>query len=54
MKGDLGSEGKSFCNEVNFLLQSLNETSPHDWAGLDFVTLMYQPFPSKPAYQVPH
>lgn len=43
VKGDSGREGEGFAaREVSFC-KSLNETSPHEWAGLDFVTLMYPP-----------
>lgn len=38
---------KVFAMRSIFFHQSLKETSPHEWAGLDFVTLLYQPFPSK-------
>lgn len=43
VKGDSGREGEGFAAREVFFCKSLNETSPHEWAGLDFVTLMYPP-----------
>lgn len=44
---------KVFAMRSIFFRQSLKATSPHEWAGLDFVTLLDQPFPSKQLLNFP-